>query len=97
MADAADRDVERAGDGRGREARERGLALVRHDADPVVRARDRALDSAIFIARFSLIVTAWLWQRIAPMRTQMPSIGTGAVARPRILLPSAPALNSSRL
>ena len=39
-----DRDVERAGHGGGREARERRLALVRHDAHPVVRCRDRALD-----------------------------------------------------
>ncbi len=35
---------ERAGHGGGREARERSLALVRHDAHPFVRARDRALD-----------------------------------------------------
>ncbi len=46
---------------------------------------------------FSLIVSAWLWQRIAPTRTQMPSIGIGRALRPRILLPSACAFHSSRL
>src|SRR6185503_83734 len=44
MPDAAHRDCERAGDGRGREGGGRRLALVRHDPDPLVRARDCALD-----------------------------------------------------
>ena len=37
------------------------------------------------------MVSAWLWQRIAPMRTQMPSTGIAAARppRPRILLVSA--------
>jgi len=46
---------------------------------------------------FSLMVNAWLWQRMAPMRTQMPSTGIGFLKRPRILLVSAWAFHSSRL
>ena len=34
--------------------------------------------SASGTSDFSLIVSDWLWQRIAPMRTQIESIGTGA-------------------
>ena len=69
-----------------------GTMRTQSCADAIARST-----SAIGMARLSLIVTAWLWQRIAPTRTQRPSIGTGADERPRILLPSAPALNSSRL
>ena len=47
----------------------------------------------------SLMVSAWLWQRIAPTRTQTPSIGIGGVPkpapRPRILLVSALPFHSS--
>ena len=39
--------------------------------------------SASGTSRFSLIVSAWLWQRIAPTRTQIESIGTGAARRRR--------------
>ena len=49
----------------------------------------------------SLKVSAWLWQRIAPMRTQKPSTGTAAFAKPgpwpKILLVSAMPFHSSRL
>jgi hypothetical protein len=49
----------------------------------------------------SLKVRAWLWQRMAPTRTQKPSTGVSRcrTARPgaRILLVSAPAFHSSRL
>jgi hypothetical protein len=48
-------------------------------------------------SRRSFTVSAWLWQRIEPTRTQMPSIGIGCDDRPRILLPSACAFHSSRL
>ena len=47
----------------------------------------------------SLIVIAWLWQRMAPTRTHRLSIGVAAVPkaapRPRILLVSAPPFHSS--
>ena len=50
---------------------------------------------------FSLMVKAWLWQRIAPTRTHSESIGVAGVPkpapRPRILLVSAPPFHSSRL
>ncbi|MNN61847.1 hypothetical protein D3C81_1771050 [compost metagenome] len=53
--------------------------------------------SAIGTSLFSLMVSAWLWQRMAPMRTQIPSTGIGLLKRPRILLVSAWAFHSSRL
>ena len=43
------------------------------------------------------MVIACEWQRMAPMRTQMPSTGMGRAARPRILLVSALPFHSSRL
>ena len=45
----------------------------------------------------SLSVTAWLWQRIAPIRTHRLSTGIGSLLRPRIRLSSAPPFHSSRL
>jgi hypothetical protein len=45
------------------------------------------------------MVSAWLWQRMAPMRTHRPSIGMlpgeRKAGRPRILLHSAPPFHSS--
>ncbi len=46
---------------------------------------------------FILIVSAWLWQRIAPTRTQVPSMGIGFPSRPRILFVSACPFHSSLL
>ena len=46
---------------------------------------------------FNLMVSAWLWQRMAPTRTQIPSTGIGFLKRARILLVSAWAFHSSRL
>ena len=46
---------------------------------------------------FILIVSAWLWHRMAPTRTQVPSIGTGLFSRPRILFVSAWPFHSSLL
>ena len=43
------------------------------------------------------MVNAWLWQRIAPMRTHKPSIIIGLASRPIILLVSAPPFHSSLL
>ena len=43
------------------------------------------------------LINAWLWDRIAPIRTQRPSIGIGLPLRPRILLVSTSAFHSSRL
>ena len=43
------------------------------------------------------VVCHRLWERIAPMRTQKPSMGIGLLDRPRILLPSACAFHSSLL
>ncbi len=54
--------------------------------------------SASGTSRRSLIVSAWLWQRMAPMRTHSESTGIDrALSRPRILLVSAPPFHSSRL
>jgi len=56
------------------------------------------IDSISFsgISRFNLKVRAWLWQRIVPTRTQIPSTGTGGF-RPRILFVSAIPFHSSLL
>ena len=54
-----------------------GFAVVRHDLHPLrCRRRSCASMSASGTSFFSLNVSAWLWQRIAPMRTQKPSTGT---------------------
>ena len=42
------------------------------------------------------MVNPWLWQRMAPIRTQMPSTGMG-LSVPRILLASAKPFHSSRV
>ena len=69
--------VERAGDRRRRQAAHRGLALVRRPPAPSrCRPRSGASMSASGTSRLSLIVSAWLWQRIAPTRTQSQSTGT---------------------
>src|SRR5579863_3992255 len=47
-------------------------------------------------SRFILITNPWLWQRIVPTRTQIPSTTTGGL-RPRILLDSAMPFHSSRV
>ena len=43
------------------------------------------------------MVRAWLWQRIAPIRTHVPSIGIGLLSRPKILLVSTEPFHSSLL
>ena len=56
--------------------------------------------SASGTSRLSLIVSAWLWQRIAPTRTHRPIDGrrlANGAPRPRILFVSAPPFHSSRL
>ena len=81
----------RAADRRGRSSRDRRLARrsARRAPSRCRRASSRSI-SASGRSRFNLIVSAWLWQRIAPMRTQMPSTGIARRAvRPRILLVSA--------
>ena len=79
-------------------SRDRDLALVRHHLAPSrCRPRAGASISASGTSCLSLIVSAWLWQRMAPMRTQMPSTGIGLALRPRILLVSALPFHSSRL
>ena len=47
--------------------------------------------------RRSFMVSAWLWQRIAPTRTQIDSTAMGLSCRPSILLVSAPPFHSSLL
>src|SRR5690606_37754739 len=60
-------------------------------------ASSMASISASGTSLFSLMVSAWLWQRMAPIRTQIPSTGIGRPLRPMILLVSAWAFHSSRL
>jgi hypothetical protein len=53
------------------------LALVRHHPHPGIAAGDQCLDLGSGRSRFSLMVSACEWQRMALTRTQMPSTGTG--------------------
>ena len=99
LAQPADRHRQRAGDRRRRQLGERLLAPVRHHLHPVVAPR-RACPRSRRAARraCSLMVSAWLWQRIAPTRTQMPSTGIGRCRRGRGSCWSRPApFHSSRL
>ncbi len=78
LAQPADRHGQRAGDGRRRQL---AHATPRAGSAPPSPSRCAAASmpsiSSSGTSVVSLMVSAWLWQRIAPTRTQMPSIGIG--------------------
>ena len=80
LAQPADGNGEGAGDRRRGEAGQ-GIRLgvgtnLTHSLSSAIRLSMSAIGTSLF----SLMVSAWLWQRMAPTRTQMPSTGIG-VAR----------------
>ena len=91
LAQPADRDLQRARSRRPASARARCsprcvLGTTRTHSLPAA-----SIDSisASGTSRVSLMVSAWLWQRIAPMRTQIESTAIAVcrrLSRPRILL-----------
>ena len=100
LAHATDRDVERARNRRRRVSSESvdSLSLRTRRTQSLPPASSASISASGTSLR-SLIVKAWLWQRIVPTRTQIESIGIGCRfgCGPRILLPSVKAFHSSRV